>query len=1300
MKKIAIILLALAAAGTAWAGRIPANSQFPSGKYVPGMLIIKLKPELRGTYPALSKAAPRAALGIPGLDGLSAKHGITRIEPAIYDPNIGANKLAIKHGLDLMYVVYFDAKSDVKAVWRDYQASPAVAAASPNGIREYCYTPNDPQIGSQWHIAKTQCPQAWDVTRGDSTVVLAIVDSGCDWTHVDLSGNSWVNAAEDINGNGAFDNTPVGSGGDLDGIDNDGNGLVDDVVGWDFTDGDNNPYPDGDPNDHGTHCNGCAAATTDNGIGVAGPGFKCERISFRCTAGGGGIGIVAAINAMYYAVQKRATVISLSWGGYAWYPEEQDIVNYAGDNGTVIVAAAGNDGVADPHYPSALPGVIAVCASNSGDGVTWSNYGAWVDIASPGEGILSTTPNNTYQTWDGTSMATPIVAGVVGLIRAAHPGWTSDQIVSQLLNTADNIDAFNPTRIGKIGSGRVNAYRAVTTVPSPRLTYADHSFVETTGNGNGRIEAGETVALTVQVKNLWGDALAVNGELSSSDEFIAVTSSTSGYGSIEGSIYGGQTRGNNTAFALSVGANAPYRAVQLSLHLTATGYDTTITFNLNLGRAGLLLVNDGEGYPGWPYDPDTQPESFGDRLIEKYYTSSLDTQGYSYDIWRVTRQQGPSLAKLKQYGNVMWVTEWTSPSLDTANIDTLSAYLSQGGGLFISGQDLGWEADYYQEYLLPFYTDYVHAQYGGDAAESFGAAGVAADPIGDSISFNFWQPFFSSSFQYADYFTPITGATAAIGYNGSGGQIAMSKYAGAYRLVYLPIGLESVNNNQSGSVTYDATRSKLAGRIVRWLQGNIRIGHDRLGDVEDVDQDITVAATVASDTALNPGRLKVYWMRKSLGVFSVANLLPVSGDDYSATIPAFHASDSVFYYLYAEDASGRSAMLPVQGPGRMNSFYVGPDVIPPVISFTALPDTMDLTGPYPVSISVTDNMGVDTSRVMMHYYLEGEADDSVGLDRAGGSTFTGQIVPAAPGMLGQRMFYRYTARDVSLGQNLAETPLQSFVLKDSLYLDAFNSLSTARWDTGIGWQLTTSFTPHSLPYCMKSQPSLNIRPNWDNSLMLKAGYNLSPYTGVALQFWHRRSLDTDTDIQDTCYVYASADTGNSWTQLAWYTGTAAWAMIQLPLDSASSFCWGPEAQFITFKFQLKVDSEPDTVNRFGWFIDDIKLKATGPYFGVSGEPAAAIVPARLSLSPAHPNPMSGRTTLVMQLPTRQRVSVDVYNVLGQRVRTLCDAVLPPGAHSVTWDGTDEKGRPASNGVYLYQLRAGAAKLTRKVVVIR
>jgi hypothetical protein len=501
---------------------------------------------------------------------------------------------------------------------------------------------------------------------------------------------------------------------------------------------------------------------------------------------------------------------------------------------------------------------------------------------------------------------------------------------------------------------------------------------------------------------------------------------------------------------------------------------------------------------------------------------------------------------------VFWVTEWTSPSLDSANIDTLQAYLTQGGGLFISGQDLGWEADYYGDYLLPFYTDYIHAQYGNDAAESFGMTGVGGDPIGDGISFNFWQPYFSTSYQYADFFTPINGATTSMNYNGSGGQIGLSKYAGDYRLVYLPIGLESVSNNQAGSVTYDATRAKLAGRIVSWLGGNIKIADVPAGDLENVDQDMTFTADITSDNTLDPTRLMVYWMRKSVGTFATASLAPVSGSTYSVTVPALHTADSIFYFFYAQDSLGYSAMQPAPGPERMSSFYVGPDLIPPSFTNQAFPDTMDLIGPYPISLRVTDNLGVDTMSVKLHFYRQGAAEDSVIMVKTGDDTYAGQMAFTDFGKLNQLVYYYATANDIAAAHNLGTSSLYSFNLKDSLYYESFTVLDTmVRWSPGL-WIDTTLFAPPSTPSAMKSQRANKYSPGQQSILTMKTGFNLEPYNAVQLRFKGRMYLDTDADIRDTCYVQASSDSGATWATVAAYSGNAVnWVTYSVPLDSAA-----------------------------------------------------------------------------------------------------------------------------------------------------
>lgn len=259
MRKL-VVLCCLLAIGFSfvWASKLP--RAVPEDKYTPGMLIIQIKQEFRGTFTPITKGSNRTSLGLASLDGVCRQFGVYKIEPLFYDPKISDNERAVKYGLDLMYVLYIPVTTDIKAALRKFLSEPTIDCGMPNVLKRLCATPNDPQFGSQWGLTKIQAPAAWDVTQGDSTVILSIVDSGCEWVHQDLGGNMWINTAEDINSNGIFDPTPA-PGGDLDGIDNDGNGLVDDVIGYDFTDLDNDPRPPA-ADDHGTHCNGIAGATT------------------------------------------------------------------------------------------------------------------------------------------------------------------------------------------------------------------------------------------------------------------------------------------------------------------------------------------------------------------------------------------------------------------------------------------------------------------------------------------------------------------------------------------------------------------------------------------------------------------------------------------------------------------------------------------------------------------------------------------------------------------------------------------------------------------------------------------------------------------------------------------------------------------------------------------------------------------------------------------------------------------------------------------------------------------------------
>lgn len=337
----------------------------------------------------------------------------------------------------------------------------------------------DPLFGSQWGMKDIGATEAWKITRGHPEMVVAVIDTGVDYTHEDLLPNLWRNNQE-ISGNG---------------IDDDGNGYVDDLIGWDFVSNDNKPYDlamdpldilfkGGNPG-HGTHCAGNVAARGENGKGIAGVAPHVKIMSLRFISEKGQGTTADAIRAIKYAVDNGAKIMSNSWGSEGEDPnagEEnkalRDAVQYAQDAGVLFIAAAGNghkgvgydnDSDPAPAYPASYDHdiIISVAALNSKDELgSFSNWGAKaVDIGAPGVAVFSTVVDQGYTdvvidkfgfkaTWDGTSMATPHVAGAAALYWSANPTKTWQEVKAAILGSAKKIDALS----GKaVSEGKLNA---------------------------------------------------------------------------------------------------------------------------------------------------------------------------------------------------------------------------------------------------------------------------------------------------------------------------------------------------------------------------------------------------------------------------------------------------------------------------------------------------------------------------------------------------------------------------------------------------------------------------------------------------------------------------------------------------------------------------------------------------------------------------------------------------------------------------------------------------------------------------
>jgi subtilisin family serine protease len=374
-------------------------------------------------------------------------------------------EFAIVPGLSL---VELPTGMTVEEALQEYNQSPDILYAEPDyEIKLLSRIPDDTRFDELWGMHNTgqsggtvdadiDAPEAWEISTGSDKVVVALLDTGVDYGHVDLSDNMWVNEDE-YNGSG--------------GVDDDGNGYIDDIYGWDFADDDADPM---DYHYHGTHCAGTIGGVGNNGKGVAGVCWDVKIMTLKIFPNYGETGFIAGvIEALDYAIDKGIKVSSNSWGGGSYSQSLKDAINTAGGAGMLFIASAGNDGVNNdtyPHYPASYncESIISVLATNDNDNKSgFSNYGPTsVDIGAPGSDILSCEPGNQYQYLDGTSMATPHVAGACALLWSMNPALSNAEVKGILLNT---VDKTLPNKC--VSEGRLNLYNAILETNAPWISF-------------------------------------------------------------------------------------------------------------------------------------------------------------------------------------------------------------------------------------------------------------------------------------------------------------------------------------------------------------------------------------------------------------------------------------------------------------------------------------------------------------------------------------------------------------------------------------------------------------------------------------------------------------------------------------------------------------------------------------------------------------------------------------------------------------------------------------------------------------
>lgn len=576
-----------------------------NSEYLQGRLIVKLMPEVR--------APVGMSFGIPAIDHILEPLSVTRVE-AMFPAEMVRNSVG-DVDLSRFYVVHYTAPVDPFSVAEGLSNIDEVHYAEPWFIypitESTSYEPNDPSFQSQYGLMRIRAPQAWDITRGDTSVVIGIVDTGVELGHPDLAANIWNNPGEmglDINNNDKRFNN----------IDDDANGYIDDWRGWDFGGvdynnivPDNNPNPTGSNNNHGTHVAGIASAVTDNAVGVAGTGFRCRLLAVKTSAdndtrGPGGVAyIIAGYQGIAYAALMRATVMNCSWGGGGGSQFEQDIINYATAQGTLVVAAAGNDNSSQAFYPASYANVISVAATTSSDArASFSNYGITVDVSAPGSSILSTLYPSTYANFSGTSMASPFTAGTVALVKSVFPTLTPVQLGEKVRVTCDNINSINPSFVDLLGKGRINAFRAVTE-SSPSIRAYNFAFSD---NNNGIPEPNDTLSLFYTFINYLSPTTNASVTISTTSSYLTIQTTTFTIG-ILGTL--DTVRNVSTPFRIRVNSNAPAGHVAtLKLMITDGTYSDFQWFTMlinptfqthNVGSVVSTMTNNGRiGFNDYP----------------------------------------------------------------------------------------------------------------------------------------------------------------------------------------------------------------------------------------------------------------------------------------------------------------------------------------------------------------------------------------------------------------------------------------------------------------------------------------------------------------------------------------------------------------------------------------------------------------------------------------------------------------------------------------------------------------------------
>jgi serine protease len=1239
-----------------------------SGDFEPNTVIIKLKSLTSQARLANGQSnslnALLNSLGKKSMKQLYAHHGKKNAEKHPSEtPEID---------LSLIYELKFDANTHLDQILKKLREDPNILYAEPKYISKSLYTPNDPDIAAQYYLNLLKSFQAWDISKGDTNIVIGVTDEGFDLTHPDLVQSVKYNYKDPI-----------------DGLDNDGDGYIDNYYGWNVASNNNIVTVDGNL-DHGVAVAGLAAATTDNATGMAGNGFRCKYLPIKIEAAGA---LKNEFMGIVYAADHGCQIVNCSWGhtgGPSQY--EQDIITYATSKNCLVVAAAGNNNDEGTFYPASYQYVISVAATNSSD-----QKGVWNAASGPKGSNYGYLKNGKYVGYaNGTSFACPIAAGCAAMIKSQFPSYNCLQVGERLRATCDFIDTVSGNAIfaGKLGRGRINLYSALTAV-TPSIRMDPINFAD--GKGNNFL-AGDTMAIFGKFTNFLDPAVNLNITLTSNSPYVSIINGGIPYGPLKTlAAFSNQSKpflaiiSPNTPLYTKVlfkltytdGKYVDYQYIEVVvnpdyLNITNSNISTTIASNgsfgfsrinqqagngfnfkgTNLLYAGGLVLNSGTKtvdavYGATPNSMDT------DFTLVSPVKRTLKT---SFADQEVMARFNDSLAGVNKIGVLVthkafaWkspadsnyvILEYTIKNTNTTKIDSLYTGFYADWDIDTSNQN---RADYNNTLRL----GYV---YSTQSAPHFAAVKLLTP--GQIFSYAIDNP----------------GGPGMIGiYNG----FSKTDKSKAVKNNRFKAGVGGSGNDVSQMISSGPV--SLAGG------DSVKVAFAIAGgtSIELINAAATAADIKYNKPVISPG----------------GNLTICNGGTVRLT-----SSPSKSYQWNTGDTTRtitvtKNGKYTVSVPGSNNNILTSDTV---VLNFSS-PAIPIVSAPNGLSFCAGDSVKLTSSVATSYKWSNGASTQSIFVSIEGNYNVKTNDASGCQTVSGSSYVY---SKPVPLAQILTNSPT-TFCQGSNITLEA-TAGNSYLWSNGATSQGITVNSAGTYTVSVKAAKTINPIPSSvikvsgplafcrKDSVLLTAPpstlYNWS--TGSMKQSIVVYSTgDYFVTIQDAKGCKASSTP----VHVAVDTGLQKPVILQTKNTLSSSVPAPSYAWYLNSKplsGATNADLQINTNGIYTLSLIDLNgcVSTSAPYNTLN----TGIFVNKNALFKLHqnlPNPCSKQTLIEFELPQNIKAEISLYTLLGTKVFSICSGSFNEGLNSCFADVT---GLP--DGVYYYRLQAEGVSISRKLIVI-